>query len=167
MVQSYGAKAAFDYRSPTCVDDIQAYTNNSIAHVLDCISTLPSMALCYKVIKPSSSSSTTKSKYTALEPYSTRISASYSDVTADWVLLLTQFGESVGLNGVYAREARPQDRVWMKHWYEVVERLILEKKLRPHPQEVFSSSGLLPIISGLERLKSGKVSGTKLVYRVT
>ncbi|KAF2098263.1 zinc-binding dehydrogenase family oxidoreductase [Rhizodiscina lignyota] len=152
VVQSYGAKAAFDYRSPTCVDDIQAYTNNSITHVLDCISTPPSMALCYK--------------YTALEPYSTRISASRSDVTADWVLLLTQFGELVGLSGVYAREARPQDRVWMRHWYEVVERLVLEKKLRPHPREIFGSGGLLPIVDGLERLKSGKVSGTKLVCRV-
>lgn len=166
MVASYGAEKAFNYRSQTCVSDIQAYTNNSITHVLDCVSTPSSMALCYKILKRSFGDGVTRPKYTALEPYSSRISASRPDIIADWVLLLTQFGESVMLSGVYEREPRPQDRVWMQKWYELVQRLVWEKKLRTHRVELLDDGGLNSIASGLDRLKSSDISGTKLVCRL-
>jgi hypothetical protein len=123
------------------------------------------MSVCYNTIRTSSASSSA-SRYTALEPYSTRISASRPDVIPDWVLLLTQFGGPVRLDGVYERDARPQDRVWMRAWFEVLERLVMEKKIRPHPREMLGSHGLEGIVGGLERLKSGRVSGAKLVCRV-
>lgn len=45
LVKSYGASAAFDYRDPDCGRQIRDFTNNSLRHVLDCVSVEPSFRI--------------------------------------------------------------------------------------------------------------------------
>lgn len=54
---------------------------------------------------------------------------------------------------------------WMKKWCSVAEKLLSDNKWRPHRQEVRSGE-FEGILQGLNDLMSGKVSGTKLTYRV-
>ena len=57
------------------------------------------------------------------------------------------------------------DRFLRKFLAEVADPLIAEGKIKVHPPEV-RGEGLKGVLSGLQDLKAGKVSGKKLVYRV-
>ena len=50
-------------------------------------------------------------------------------------------------------------------FWELSTKLIASKQIAAHPPKV-GKDGLKGVLSGLEELKSGKVSGVKLVYRV-
>jgi hypothetical protein len=68
----------------------------------------------------------------------------------------------VVLDGVYRREAQPADRAFMMRWFETVEGLLAEGKIRTHPREILEG-GLEVVVRGLKRIKEGRVSGRKLV----
>ena len=61
--------------------------------------------------------------------------------------------------------ARPQDYEFSKKWMPFAGELIDQQKVKPHRIEL-REGGFEGILSGLDDLKSGKVSGKKLVYRV-
>ncbi|KAE8391156.1 hypothetical protein BDV23DRAFT_171895 [Aspergillus alliaceus] len=48
-VKSLGADASFDYRNPDCVQKIKDFTQDALAHALDCVSTSASAELCAAV----------------------------------------------------------------------------------------------------------------------
>jgi hypothetical protein len=50
-------------------------------------------------------------------------------------------------------------------WTGVVESLLEQGKLVPHPKEV-RKGGLEGVVDGLKEVGKGRVSGVKLVYRV-
>lgn len=50
-------------------------------------------------------------------------------------------------------------------FWNMAEKLFAEGKVKAHPKEV-RSGGLEGIFGGLNDLKTGKVSGTKLVYKI-
>ena len=52
-----------------------------------------------------------------------------------------------------------------KFLVEVADPLVAQGKIKAHPPEV-RGEGLKGVLSGLQDLKAGKVSGKKLVYRV-
>ncbi|RDW76189.1 hypothetical protein BP5796_07010 [Coleophoma crateriformis] len=157
LVKSLGAEEAFDYRSPTCGSDIRSYTSNKLAHALDCITDTKTMKICYDSI------GTAGGKYTALDPYSTRIKYTRRNIKADWLMVYTLLGDPVRLAGVYARPANPGDRKFSSLWYPLAERLIAEGKLKHHPIEI-KSGGLLGVMDGIDELRTGMVKGKKLVY---
>ena len=59
--------------------------------------------------------------------------------------------------------ASPEDFAFMVDFMALVEPLLEEGKIIPHPASV-RFGGLEGIISGMKELKQGKVSGQKLVY---
>ena len=66
---------------------------------------------------------------------------------------------------IHALSVNVADRFIKKFLAEVADPLIAEGKVKVHPPEV-RGEGLKGVLSGLQDLKTGKVSGKKLVYRV-
>lgn len=61
--------------------------------------------------------------------------------------------------------AKPEDFEFGKTFWELATKLLTSQQLTVHPTKV-GSGGLQGVLNGLEELKSGKVSGVKLVYRI-
>jgi hypothetical protein len=86
------------------------------------------------------------------------------DVKSLFPLGYTITGEEVDLEGDYWPPA-PQDFEFTKRFISVVEKLLEEKLIKPHPVDL-RPGGLSVISEGLNDMKTGKVSGVKLVYRI-
>jgi aspyridone synthetase trans-acting enoyl reductase len=157
-VKKLGAIEAFDYRSPTCGDDIRAFTENSLSYAIDCITTTASMKICYESL------GTAGGRYVSLDPFPLRGHVRRS-VKPSWVLALTMFGKTIPWARPYQRRPRPQDRVFARKWMEMAEGLLAEGKIAPHPHRTMSG-GLRSVPEGIEAVRTGKVSGVKLVYPI-
>lgn len=75
-------------------------------------------------------------------------------------------GEGFTFRGNSTIAANPEDFEFGKRFWSTAEKLLREGKWKPHRAEL-RSGGLDGILGGLEDLKQGKVSGKKLVYRVS
>lgn len=159
LVQSYGAVAAFDYRSPTCVADIRAATNNSLRYALDCITSQDSIQLCYAAIGRAGG------KYTSLDPYPEAVAKTRRVVVADWVLGPTMLGKDIAWPAPHGRPGSPELRTFGEEWFGVVQGLMDEGKIRNHPLQVMAG-GFEDVLRGMARVKAGTVSGVKLVYNL-
>ncbi|KAI1918096.1 hypothetical protein LOZ53_001182 [Ophidiomyces ophidiicola] len=160
LVESYGAEKAFDYRLSSCAKDIRAYTNNSVRFVLDIITVAKSIKLCYAAI------GRTGGQYIGFELIPEELIANMRKVVkADWVLGIRLTGEDIALPGGYGSKADPELRIWGSKFAARIESLIHAKKIRPHPPKVYPG-GLDGIISGVERMKRGEISGEKMVYLI-
>lgn len=62
--------------------------------------------------------------------------------------------------------AQPQDRVEMVEWLKKQTGYVAQGALRPNPIKLFEG-GLADIPAGFQLMMDGKVSGEKLVYRVS
>ena len=100
--------------SPSTGSDVQAYTNNQLAHTLDCIATSATMSLCYSAIGSGGG------RYTGLDLYPNRLAQSRPDIKADWILGYTALGRPVQLPGSYYRQTSAKDSQFAQGWREVV-----------------------------------------------
>ncbi|KAG8156277.1 hypothetical protein KVR01_013856 [Diaporthe batatas] len=158
LVKSYGAEVTFDYNSPTCAEDVRAYTVNTFFYALDCITEASTMAICYGAIGRAGG------KYCGLEPYPERQNTRKA-VKPDWVMGLSIFGKKVALDGAFGREERPQDREWGVAWFQTLQGLLDGGRLQTHPLQV-GVGGFDGVMQGIELLRKKAVSGQKLVYSV-
>ena len=149
----------FDYRSPTCAADIRAYTRNTLAYALDCVSQADTTQLCYAAIGRAGG------RYVSLEPYRETVAASRPTVNPSFAMVLTMFGRKVALDGVYGREARPADRTFATPMFAVVQELMDRGLMRAHPVKAMGG-GWDGVIKGVEMIGKQTMSGYKLVYRV-
>lgn len=157
LVKSFGAEEAFDYHSPSCADDIRRYTNNSLAYVLDCITSLDSMRVCYTAMGQ------VGGQYMGLDPVPLR-AHTRRDIKPDYILVYTMFGQKVTAPRPFGRPARAKDRGFGENWTKGTQSLVdTPGKLLPHPRDQ-GSEGLHGVIDGLDRMRKGQVSGVKLVY---
>lgn len=62
--------------------------------------------------------------------------------------------------------AVPEDYEFMKRFSALAEELLKDGKIKVHPLRV-EGEGLKGVLDGLQLMREGKVSGQKLVYRVT
>ena len=67
MLLALGAVETFDYHNASCGMEIRNYTQNTLAHVIDCVTQAESMKLSYEAIGPQGG------RYIALDPFPTRI----------------------------------------------------------------------------------------------
>lgn len=158
-MKSYGAEAAFDYRSKDCVEQIKIYTKNSLKFVLDCVSEAETMEFCYQCIGRSGG------RMTTLEPPPSYIHTRPKSVFLDWVLGPALHGKAIGWPAPMGREANPALREFAKTWFTTVQQLLDEGNLRSHPLKVMEG-GLSAVFEGTEMLKKHAVSGQKLIYRM-
>lgn len=159
LVKSYGAEIAFDYASPTCAEEIRAYTKNTLRYALDCITEAPTTKLCLAAIGRAGGI------YTGLELISEDLLGLRKVVTMDWIMSITIFGDRIGLPGAYGRAANSEHRVIGKWFFALMEELLRDGRLRPHPVRPLPG-GFAGVLEGLELLRLKTVSGQKLVCNV-
>jgi hypothetical protein len=157
-VRSYGADAVFDYRSPSCIQDIRKQTKNSLKYALDCISEPETMEFCYKCI------GRLGGKYTALEPYLESFHTR-NDVEPDWVLGPSLLGKDIAWPPPFQRKADLEAKAFALKWFGTAQRLLDEGRLKTHPIQCEPGS-LQGVLVGMELLRKKQISGKKLVYRL-
>ena len=148
-----------DYRSSTYTEDIKAKTENSLRIVVDCVSDNESFKTAYGVIGAAGG------KYTSLNPFPISLHTR-SEIKPHWVFILTMFGQPIRLKGPLNRpRPRMKDREFQTSWFERMQCFLDMGRIKPHPLEV-NKGGLEGIPRGIELIRQGKLSATKLVYTI-
>ena len=157
FVKGLGADAVYDYRDSQCGQNINKDTNDSLKLVWDTISLESSAKICAEAM----SSKADGCRYGSILP----VKFSKKGVETTMTFMYTIFNEKFTKAG---REtpAIQEDFEFAKMFFEMTERLLAEGKLKTHPEQV-GPSGLDGALKGMEDLKNDKVSGKKLVYRVS
>lgn len=160
-LKSLGADAVFDYKSPTCAEDIKKYTQGKLTHAWDCSPT-PSARLC-----ASAMSDTEPGQYgSLLGPFDDEVKTTNSKVSGSFTLAYSMFGEAFSRNGKHF-DAKPEDYEFGKMFWELSRGLLAEGKVKVAKLEVNrGGSGLEGVLKGLDDLREGRVSGCKLVYKI-
>jgi NADPH:quinone reductase-like Zn-dependent oxidoreductase len=160
LLESLGAEKCFDYNSPTCGQEIRAYTKNSLQYAFDIITEAKSIAHCYAAIGCEGD------KYVGFDVLPTKLIESLrKTVKAGWVLGLEMSGKRIALPGEYYREPNPALLQWGVDWFPRIGNLIAARKLKSHPVRVMEG-GLDAVIDGLGDMREKRVSGQKMVYLV-
>ncbi|KAM0441838.1 hypothetical protein ACHAQK_004776 [Fusarium lateritium] len=154
-----GAKAWFDYKSPTCGADIREHTGDSLAYALDCITDTSSMAICYEALGSSGG------RYVALDAFPVRGHTRRS-VVPEWVCTPTQFGHAIRWTAPYDLEPRPRDLECAEEWYVVAQQLVDGGHIEP-PEVEERNGGLAAVPEGVDEVRRGLIKGRRLVYPIT
>jgi NADPH:quinone reductase-like Zn-dependent oxidoreductase len=160
LVRAAGASAVFDYTRPDVVAAIREQAGGRLRHVLDCIADPQSVGICYEAI------ARVGGWYTSLEYVPDELQAKRRAVQASFVLGYEILGQEVNLSGGYYKVADPAKKELWIRFRDMYQRLLNEKKLRIHPTQIIQG-GFEDILSGLDLLKSGSVSGRKLVVKLS
>lgn len=170
-VRSLGADAVFDSRSPTVGEEIRAYTGDKLCYVWDTIGEYGSEEAGARALASTAPDGQELRYGTILlrDPAGFvardgKFAPRADEVVYSMSLGYTATGEEFEMAGNQI-PARPGDYEFAKGWMPFAAGLVAEGKVRPHRVEV-GEGGFEGILRGLEELKSGKVSGKKLVYRV-
>jgi len=86
-------------------------------------------------------------------------------VTSTFTLGYTALGEAFHKFGKDF-DAKPEDLAFSSKFSELSQKLIEDKKIKAHRYEV-REGGLGGILAGLDDMKNGKISGVKVVYRIS
>ena len=152
MVKSFGADEVLDYNDPQSVDKIKQLTNNNLKLSWDTIGVDSSAEFCGKVLAAGG-------RHGIIGPAKPQ----RSDITVTFSLGYTAAGEPVKKSfAEFGAEKTTRDYEWMIKWIELVDGLLAQGKVKPHPTKV--TQGLENVIEGMHMLKDNKVSGQKLVY---
>lgn len=159
-VKSLGADVVFDYNSPSCVDDIRAYTNGNLTLAWDCHSTEQSSTLVAKVMS--------REQPGHLGALTSKVTQSLITVVNDKVKVsntsyYTVFGEKYSLLGT--QQAVLENFEFGKMFWELSKELFAKGKLKPiRVIKNQGGEGLNGVLAGFEVMRQGKVSAGKLVY---
>lgn len=155
LADACGAGGKVDYVRLDAVPEIKRLTRGKLKYAYDCIADPASVALCYKTI------GRTGGRYVSLEmvPDELRLRRA---VRAKVVLGYEGFGEDVPLAKGYASSADPAKRVLVAKYLRALQKYLDEGKLKTHPIQRLGG-GLQGVLQGIRLLKSGSVSGQKLV----
>lgn len=86
-------------------------------------------------------------------------------VKTEFLMQYQAFGQPIRLSESYELEARPDRREFACRWYECMEDLLGDGRLRHHPIKVLQS-GFDSVISGLDEMRKGNLSAVKLVIPI-
>ncbi|GLA31617.1 hypothetical protein AnigIFM63604_001100 [Aspergillus niger] len=154
LVRQYGADAVFDYRDPRCAQLIREHTNNTLSIVCDTVSTQDSVRICEKAISDEGG------QYHSLLP----AEISRPNVKSTFVNCCTALGEPFEYGSdCMVIPVMPAEFEFAQRWADLVTTLWSQGRIRTLVVEK-RDGGLRKVLDGLEDLKSGAVSGRKLVY---
>jgi hypothetical protein len=102
-------------------------------------------------------------KYVSLDPIAPH-AATRKMVKTDWVLGPSIFGEGSTWPAPYGRPPSEEMRAYGEKLWAVAQRLVDEGKLRHHPLRVLEG-GWEKVLEGMELVKSGTLSGEKVVVK--
>jgi NADPH:quinone reductase-like Zn-dependent oxidoreductase len=161
-LKALGADAVFDYHSPSCAKDIKEFTGNKLRNSWDCMGTgaeICAMAMSdidkgfYSTINPLSAKSTAAMKKTNPNVDSPRFTMGY-DAFGDLYMFM---GREV--------PPKPDELEFGSAFLEISRGLLAKGVVKPiHMSVNRTGSGLEGALKGLDELRAGRVSGTKLVY---
>lgn len=160
FVKSLGADHVFDYSSPSCAADIREASNNKLYYAWDTISEEKTAKVCADALSTDPLNGQTLRYGSILN-----VKCPRDDVTSTFTLGYTSLGEAFQKFGKKF-EANPDDLAFSSKFSAVSQKLIEEKKIRAHRHEA-REGGLDGILAGLEDMKNGKISGVKVVYRIS
>ncbi|OAA70602.1 zinc-binding oxidoreductase ToxD [Cordyceps fumosorosea ARSEF 2679] len=163
-LRSLGASALLDYHEPaeTLVAEIKALVGDGLTLTWDCA---PGDGKFPEVAARAMSASK-EGIFATVAPLTPRDSLRERNpmVEARFQLGYTAFGEAFE-RGANKFPASQEDAEFAAAFWERSAGLLAEKKLRPiEPTVDRGGKGLQGVLVGLEELRQGKVSGTKLVY---
>ncbi|RYP47487.1 hypothetical protein DL768_006459 [Monosporascus sp. mg162] len=156
LVRSRGASAAFDYTSLDVAAAIKTHTGGRLKYALDCIADPHSVDVCYRAIQR------VGGRYASLELVSDELLRKRRAVKPAFVMAPEVYGSEVKLAKGYERPPNAENQKLAVRFFRVFQRLVDEGKLVAHPLQVLEG-GLDGVLAGLDLLKSGSVSGKKLV----
>lgn len=109
----------------------------------------------------------TKYKYSSILPIDPGVlRAANPRVASEWTLGYTIFGERIERGG-FVLEAKPEDKAFAGRFWEASRALLADGRVEVARLALDrGGGGLAGVLAGLEELKEGRVSGTKLVYRI-
>ncbi|RDW72877.1 hypothetical protein BP6252_06784 [Coleophoma cylindrospora] len=159
FLRSLGADAVFDYRSPTCVEDIKKLAPN-LEYAWDTIGDAESCELCAKALDSE------WGDYGALQPVAAEVLHA-ANPNARGPFFTTAFivcGETYEkYNHVWERSK--DEFEFAKMFWDLTCELLAEERLKPTRISVNKhGSGLEGVLAGLEDIRANKVSGQKLIY---
>jgi len=158
FVKSLGADHVFDYHDPEVGAKINALTNNTLHLVFDTIAVPSSSSISAQAL---STAPTGKLLYVSLLP----VPMSRPDVESIFFLAYTMSGEEFEMEGE-VWPASEEDNLLARKFVGVCEALLEDGRIRSHPVSK-REGGLEGILGGMMEMKEGKVSGQKLVYRIS
>ncbi|KAI0515232.1 putative zinc-binding dehydrogenase family oxidoreductase [Xylaria bambusicola] len=163
LVKSRGATAVFDRNQPAdeITTAIRQHTKGQLRHVLDCIGNAETAAICYSAM------SRTGGRYTSLNRVSDAVLNRRRAISASFFHAAEAFGRGINLPGYIERPADERKRELVAGKFKMYQTLLDEGKLQLHSTEILEVGGFEGVITGLERLKTGAISGKKLVVRIT
>ncbi|KAF2095446.1 putative zinc-binding oxidoreductase ToxD [Rhizodiscina lignyota] len=162
LVKSLGASKAYDYKSPTCAEDIRRDTDNQLFYAFDCISEGSSPGICAGALSTGKAPEGEPPRYGAI----LRVKDfPRDDVTQTYNLGYTCTGEKFVFRGGVEWAANKDDFEFAKKWFTFNETLLAEKKIKGHRPSL-RDGGLDKILEGLDDVRTGKVSGEKIVYTI-
>ncbi|KAJ4150587.1 hypothetical protein LMH87_011330 [Akanthomyces muscarius] len=162
-LRSLGAEVLLDYHEPVeeLVKKIRAVTGDDLTRAWDC-----SPNEQFPQVAALSLSKNRDGIYASVNPLTPPdlLRDKNPKVEAKCQLGYTAFGESFE-RGKSKFPASQEDARFAGSFWELSAKLLAEKKLQPtKPTVDQGGKGLEGVIAGLENLRQGKVSGTKLVY---
>ncbi|KAI0799426.1 zinc-binding dehydrogenase [Xylaria sp. FL0064] len=158
LVKLFGASEAFDYSSKDIGNIIRAKTEGRLRLALDCITDQASTTCCYAALgRPGG-------RYVSLEAcpeeWKTR-----KAVKASFAFAMEAFGAEVKLGGEYWRAASAEKYERAVELFGMFRRLLYAGKLMNLPTEIVGNT-FGDILDGLQLLKSGAVSGRRLIVTI-
>lgn len=158
LVKSYGASAVWDYRSSDCAKDIRAEQDDELEYAIDCVAEDSTMRFCYAAIGRAGGS------YTALNPFN-ELMATRKAIEPDWILATRITGAGSDWPAPYQCEPEPKLAELAGPLFDRIQTLLDQGKIKPHPIDV-AGAGFSEALEGLRKLRTGTISGKKLVYRI-
>ncbi|KAJ5750285.1 hypothetical protein N7533_007313 [Penicillium manginii] len=155
LVKSYGADEVFDYRDQAAVDQIiRAYP--SLDRAMDCFSEGSSTEFCAKCVRKNQGK-----VVTLLDSGKTTMDGAQ----IEFILGYTVFGSEFQWLPPFGPKFQkiPSDNEALRRFYSTLPDIVTQ--LRPPPLKIIDP-GLKNLATGLEMLRQGQVSGTKLVARL-
>ncbi|PVH93234.1 putative alcohol dehydrogenase [Periconia macrospinosa] len=162
MLKALGADAVFDYHSSSCGADIREYTKNQLQYSWDCMGT--GAEICAAAM-----SNESKVLYTTINPVSGKSMVAMRKLnpkvsTPIFTMAYDALGEPYWVGGRPAHP-RPDETEYARAFLDICQDLLAKEVIKPIRLSLNQTgSGLDGVVKGLEVLRAGKVSGTKLVY---
>lgn len=158
-LKSLGADAVFDYKSPTCAADIKSYTGGKITRAWDCLGFGTEIcAAAMSDTEPGIYATISLSDKEVLNKTNPLVEGPHLTMGYD------AFGEKYVFMG---REvpAKPDEMEFATNFVALSIELLANGTIKPINQTVNKNgSGLEGVLKGLDEMRAGNVSGTKLVY---
>ncbi|KAI1264456.1 putative zinc-binding dehydrogenase family oxidoreductase [Xylariaceae sp. FL1019] len=156
MVRDRGATAVFDHSAPGAAVEVSKQAGGQLHHALDCIVDETSITFCNAAM------GRTGGRCACLELWPPGIQRPRRAVRTCFVMALEVFGKEVSLPGDYHRSANLEKRALAIQFLTRCQKLLDAGLLQPHPKRIIPGR-LSGVLEGIRLLKSGCISGTKLV----